>query len=80
MLGKISRIRRAKSAHARNITKNRFSDKKKLIRDSDSSSTDAMENDNKILYTPLASTNLTMSLNSPLTFINPVVEMEEENL
>ncbi|KAG5892428.1 hypothetical protein JTB14_003364 [Gonioctena quinquepunctata] len=44
LLGKISRIRRAKSAHLRNSSaKSKISDKRKLVLESDSSSTDAIE-------------------------------------
>lgn len=44
LLGKISRIRRAKSAHLRNASaKSRISDKRRLVQESDSSLTDVVE-------------------------------------
>lgn len=45
-MGKISRIRRAKSARLRNSSaKSKLSDKRKLVRESDSSSTDTVHID-----------------------------------
>lgn len=59
-MGKISRIRRAKSARLRNSSaKSKLSDKRKLVRESDSSSTDTVHIDeqgknstNLSLYNP----------------------------
>lgn len=80
MLGNISRTRRLKSAHARNSTKPKFSDRKKLIRDSDSSSTDAVDSfTNKLQLREIDISSISATNATP-NYINPALEMEDENL
>ncbi|KAJ8912912.1 hypothetical protein NQ315_017242, partial [Exocentrus adspersus] len=89
LLGKISRIRRAKSAHQRNSSaKSKLSDKRKLVRESDSSSTDTVLIDEQIRkgknileYDPrmtlaVKSTEQSTQIKSP----NVDVAMEDEQL
>lgn len=81
ILGKISRTRRAKSAHARNSGKSKLSDKKKLIRESDSSSTDIVDSNEIKMQCPVpVEIKSIASVNSSAAYINPVLEMEEDAL
>lgn len=81
LLGKISRTRRLKSAHARNSYKSKFSDKKKLIRDSDTSSTDAVDSCVIKLQCPseLEVSSISPTITTP-AYVNPALEMNDENL
>lgn len=81
MLGKISRTRRAKSAHSRNSGKSKVSDKRKLIRDSDSSSTDAVDSfTNKLPPTNEAEMHAATSAPDTSAYVNPALEMDDEHL
>lgn len=75
MLGKLARARRAKSALVKNFGKSRFSDKRKLLQASDSSSSDLAEPNYKRGISAPPSLNVHHS-----NCVNPVIEMEEENM
>lgn len=79
-MGKISRTRRAKSANARNSGKSRLSDKRKLLRDSDSSSTDATADRTSLENKTCLGQGALSTFQNAAAYINPVLEMEEENL
>lgn len=81
ILGKISRTRRAKSAHTRNSGKIRVSDKRKLIRDSDSSSTDAVDSFASKLQRP-DQPEINTATPVPVTseYVNAALEMDDDNL
>lgn len=88
LLGKISRTRRAKSAHLRNSSaKAKLSDKRKLVKESDSSSTDTVLIDEQAktgknlgIFEPKMAVTVKKEESAQTTAANIHVSMQEEQL